>query len=150
MLTIRALSGGETYASRHLSANDYYAEGERIRGQWMGRGADLLELRGEVTLEQFDAVRQGLHPSTGEFLRPSPECRPLRQKRRAAQLGAQSVRLHRLGSQVGFGAIAGGSPAARRPYASAGGNGKRDGAAGRGTHSANRAACTKTAAPAIW
>ena len=50
MLTIRALSGGETYASRHLSADDYYAEGERIRGQWMGRGADLLELSGEVTL----------------------------------------------------------------------------------------------------
>ena len=70
MLTIRALSGGETYASRHLSANDYYAEGERIRGHWMGRGAELLDLKGEVALEQFDAVRQGLHPSTGEFLRP--------------------------------------------------------------------------------
>jgi hypothetical protein len=61
---------GETYASRYLSVNDYYAEGERIRGQWMGRRADLLELRGQVTLEQFDAVRQGLHPATGEFLRP--------------------------------------------------------------------------------
>ncbi len=70
MLTIRALSGGETYASRHLSANDYYAEGERIRGQWMGHGAELLDLKGEVTMEQFDAVRQGLHPTTGEFLRP--------------------------------------------------------------------------------
>jgi hypothetical protein len=69
MLTIHAFSGGETYASRHLSANDYYAEGERIRGQWMGRGADLLELNGEVTLDQFDAVRPGLHPATGEFLR---------------------------------------------------------------------------------
>jgi conjugative relaxase-like TrwC/TraI family protein len=70
MLTIRALSGGETYASRHLSANDYYAEGERIQGHWMGRGAELLELKGEVTLEQFDAIRQGLHPETKEFLRP--------------------------------------------------------------------------------
>jgi conjugative relaxase-like TrwC/TraI family protein len=70
MLTARALSGGETYASRHLSANDYYAEGERIQGQWMGHGAELLGLKGEVTMEQFDAVRQGLHPETKEFLRP--------------------------------------------------------------------------------
>jgi conjugative relaxase-like TrwC/TraI family protein len=70
VLTIRALSGGETYASRHLSANDYYAEGERIQGHWMGQGAELLELRGEVTMEQFDAIRQGHHPTTGEFLRP--------------------------------------------------------------------------------
>jgi conjugative relaxase-like TrwC/TraI family protein len=70
MLTIRALSGGETYASRHLSANDYYAEGERIQGHWMGHGAELLDLKGEVTLEQFDAIRQGLHPETKEFLRP--------------------------------------------------------------------------------
>ena len=36
----------------------------------MGRGAELLGLKGEVTLEQFDAVRQGLHPETEEFLRP--------------------------------------------------------------------------------
>jgi conjugative relaxase-like TrwC/TraI family protein len=70
MLTIRALSGGATYASHHLSANDYYAEGERIQGYWMGHGAKLLDLQGEVTLDQFDAIRQGFHPSTGEFLRP--------------------------------------------------------------------------------
>ncbi len=70
MLTIRALSGGETYASRHLSANDYYAEGERIQGYWMGHGAELLELKGEVTMDQFDAIRQGNDPKTGEFLRP--------------------------------------------------------------------------------
>jgi len=30
----------------------------------------LLGLRGEVTREQFEAVREGLHPETGEFLRP--------------------------------------------------------------------------------
>ena len=70
MLTIRALTGGETYASRHLSANDYYAENEKVIGQWLGRGAEMLGLSGEVQLAQFDAIRQGLDPGTGEFLRP--------------------------------------------------------------------------------
>lgn len=70
MLTIRALTGGETYASRHLSANDYYAENEKVIGQWMGRGAEMLGLSGDVALEAFDAVRQGIDPTTGEFLRP--------------------------------------------------------------------------------
>ena len=36
----------------------------------MGRGAALLGLQGKVTREQFDAIRQGLDPSTGDFLRP--------------------------------------------------------------------------------
>ncbi len=30
----------------------------------------MLGLRGEVTQEQFEAVREGLHPESGEFLRP--------------------------------------------------------------------------------
>ena len=34
-----------------------------------GRGAELLGLKGEVTSEDFEAVRQGLDPQTGEFLR---------------------------------------------------------------------------------
>jgi conjugative relaxase-like TrwC/TraI family protein len=70
MLTIRAMSSGAGYAGQHLEHADYYAEGERIVGQWQGRGAAQLGLSGEVTREQFEAVRQGLHPETGEFLRP--------------------------------------------------------------------------------
>jgi len=70
MLTICALSGGATYALRHLSSNDYYSENEKVIGHWMGRGAGLLHLEGEVRMEQFDAVRQGLDPVTQAFLRP--------------------------------------------------------------------------------
>jgi conjugative relaxase-like TrwC/TraI family protein len=70
MLTIRALTGGATYASRHLSANDYYSQNERVIGEWLGQGAELLGLKGEVQMEQFDAIRQGLHPETGAYLRP--------------------------------------------------------------------------------
>jgi conjugative relaxase-like TrwC/TraI family protein len=64
------MSGGVGYAQRHLEHSDYYDEHRRVQGEWHGRGAELLGLRGEVKQEQFEAVREGLHPETGEFLRP--------------------------------------------------------------------------------
>src|SRR5215471_8557317 len=70
MLTIRAMSNGEGYAAKHLAHSDYYAEGERVTGQWFGRGAQLLGLSGEVQFKDFEALREGLDPRTGEFLRP--------------------------------------------------------------------------------
>lgn len=70
MLTIRAMTGGAGYAQRHLEHSDYYDEHRRVQGKWHGRGAELLSLRGNVTREQFEAVREGLHPDTGGFLRP--------------------------------------------------------------------------------
>ena len=69
MLTIRAMSNGEGYAAKHLAHSDYYAEGERVTGQWFGRGAALLALSGPVEYEDFEALRQVLDPRTGEFLR---------------------------------------------------------------------------------
>jgi hypothetical protein len=33
-------------------------------------GAELLGLGGRVTPKQFEAIREGLNPDTGEFLRP--------------------------------------------------------------------------------
>jgi conjugative relaxase-like TrwC/TraI family protein len=70
MLTIRAMSGGAGYAQRHLEHSDYYDEHRRVQGEWNGRGAELLGLRGGVTQEHFEAIREGLNPETGEFLRP--------------------------------------------------------------------------------
>ena len=70
MLTIRAMSSGRGYAAQHLVHSDYFAEGQRIVGQWEGRGAAELGLVGDVRDEQFEAIRQGLHPATGEQLRP--------------------------------------------------------------------------------
>ncbi len=69
MLTIRAMSNGTGYSARHLQHSDYYAEGERVTGQWQGRGAEMLGLAGEVESEQFEALRQGVDPQSGEFLR---------------------------------------------------------------------------------
>lgn len=69
MLTIRAMSDGKGYSVRHLEHNDYYAEGERVVGEWCGRGAELLGLNGAVRSGDFEAVRQGLDPKSKEFLR---------------------------------------------------------------------------------
>jgi len=69
VLTIRAMTGGEGYAQRHLQQSDYYDQNRTVEGQWHGRGAELLGLKGEVTSEDFEAARQGLDPRTGEFLR---------------------------------------------------------------------------------
>src|ERR1700761_2864948 len=70
MLTIRAMTGGKGYAQRHLEHSDYYDQRRTVQGEWQGRGAELLGLHGSVTPEQFEAIREGLHPETGEFLRP--------------------------------------------------------------------------------
>jgi conjugative relaxase-like TrwC/TraI family protein len=69
MLTIRAMADGKGYSSRHLEHSDYYAEGERVVGEWRGRGAELLGLSGPVDTGDFEALRQGLNPETREFLR---------------------------------------------------------------------------------
>ena len=69
MLTIRAMSDGKGYASRYLAQSDYYAEGERVVGQWKGHGAEMLGLIGPVQTKDFEAVRQGLDPASGDFLR---------------------------------------------------------------------------------
>ncbi len=69
MPTIRAMSDGTRYSSRHLEHRDYYAEDDRVIGRWQGRGAELLGLEGAVKSEEFEALRQGLDPHTGKFLR---------------------------------------------------------------------------------
>src|ERR1700688_2603954 len=63
------MTGGEGYAPRHLQQSDYYDQNRTVEGKWHGRGAELLALKGEVTSEDFEAVRQGPAPQTGEFLR---------------------------------------------------------------------------------
>jgi len=64
------MTGGAGYAHRHLEHSDYYDEHRKVQGEWRGCGAELLGLRGHVTSEQFESVREGLHPETREFLRP--------------------------------------------------------------------------------
>ena len=48
MFTSAKIHNGSTYLDNHLSANDYYAQGERVKGEWLGKGAEALGLSGEV------------------------------------------------------------------------------------------------------
>src|SRR6202166_2375904 len=63
------MTSGEGYAQRQLQQSDYYDQNRTVEGRWHGRGAELLGLKGEVTSEDFEAVRQVLDPRTGAFLR---------------------------------------------------------------------------------
>lgn len=47
---------------------NYYTEGDRIRGEWHGRLAQHWGLRGTVNEEHFRRLSEGQHPLTGEQL----------------------------------------------------------------------------------
>jgi conjugative relaxase-like TrwC/TraI family protein len=62
------LADAESYFDEHLAQNDYYAAGEIRPGQWIGAGAEWLELKNAVTREQFHALCENRNPETGERL----------------------------------------------------------------------------------
>lgn len=71
MFTMAKIRDGRTYLSHHLSANDYYAEGEAVVGTWCGAGAKLLGLLGRPVPARdaaFESLRMNLHPETGKTL----------------------------------------------------------------------------------
>ncbi len=47
---------------------NYYTEGEQVRGQWQGQLAERWGLTGDVNEEQFARLSEGQHPATGEQL----------------------------------------------------------------------------------
>jgi conjugative relaxase-like TrwC/TraI family protein len=47
---------------------NYYTDGERVRGEWQGKLAERYGLHGEVREEQFARLSEGQHPETGEQL----------------------------------------------------------------------------------
>jgi conjugative relaxase-like TrwC/TraI family protein len=73
MLTIsRPLSSGQAqryHAEEFTSrAQSYYAEDQNVRGEWQGRLAADLGLKGEVREDDFARMSEGRHPRTGEQL----------------------------------------------------------------------------------
>jgi conjugative relaxase-like TrwC/TraI family protein len=73
MLTIsKPLSSGQAQAyhkEEFANARDnYYSEGDRVRGEWHGKLAEQWGLRGEVNEEHFARLADGQHPLTGEQL----------------------------------------------------------------------------------
>jgi conjugative relaxase-like TrwC/TraI family protein len=64
----RNLADAEGYFDEHLAQNDYYAAGEIRPGQWIGAGAERLELNNVVTRDQFHALCENKNPNDGERL----------------------------------------------------------------------------------
>lgn len=59
------LADAKQYFDEHLAQNDYYAAGEIRPGQWIGAGTERLELKGNVTREQFCALCENQNPQSG-------------------------------------------------------------------------------------
>jgi conjugative relaxase-like TrwC/TraI family protein len=73
MLTIsKPLSAGQAraYHQEEFSnaQENYYSEGDRIRGEWHGKLAEKWGLHDGVQEEQFRRLSDGQHPTTGEQL----------------------------------------------------------------------------------
>lgn len=73
MLTIsKPLSSGQAQAyhkEEFANARDnYYSEGERVKGEWHGKLAAAWSLSGEVNEEHFARLSDGQHPLTGAQL----------------------------------------------------------------------------------
>jgi conjugative relaxase-like TrwC/TraI family protein len=51
-------------AKEYYSVSDYYTEGRELVGEWGGKGAELLGLRGIVGQPEFEALCDNLHPVT--------------------------------------------------------------------------------------
>lgn len=62
------LKNAQEYFEEHLCAGDYYDEGQRVVGEWIGLGAERLNLSGKVRAEDFLRLCENQHPDSGEKL----------------------------------------------------------------------------------
>src|ERR1700722_12289153 len=68
MLRVIASRNAKEYFKQSLSKEDYYSEGQEIRGEWQGIGANTLGLSGAVNQPAFDALCDKKRPGIGERL----------------------------------------------------------------------------------
>lgn len=73
MLTISnplSASQAQAYHAEEFSnaRENYYTQGDQIRGEWHGKLAAEWGLKGEVSAEHFQRLSEGQHPVTGEQL----------------------------------------------------------------------------------
>jgi conjugative relaxase-like TrwC/TraI family protein len=64
------LKNAREYFAEHLCVGDYYDEGQRVAGEWVGVGAERLGLAGKVRADDFLRLCENQHPATGEKLTP--------------------------------------------------------------------------------
>ena len=66
---ISASQAQDYHKQEFANARDnYYTEGEHVRGEWQGQLAARWGLEGEVSEQQFKRLSEGQHPETGEQL----------------------------------------------------------------------------------
>lgn len=64
-------------AASYFAADNYYARADADRsGQWIGKGADLLGLKGRVETKAFDALLRGELPDGSDVGNPGQWHRP--------------------------------------------------------------------------
>ena len=80
-----SLKNAREYFSEHLSTGDYYSEGQRTRGEWIGDGSKQLQLLGHVRESEFLSLCENLHPLTGKRLTQ-------RKHHRSERLGATATK----------------------------------------------------------
>ncbi len=68
IIASKSASAAKNYHRQSLSREDYYSEGQEIRGEWNGIGAVKLGLSGLVTAEAYDALCENQRPGTDERL----------------------------------------------------------------------------------
>ena len=60
MLTAKTqynLTNAKEYFEEHLCVGDYYDEGQRVSGQWVGAAAEQLGLSGKIRADDFLRLR---------------------------------------------------------------------------------------------
>ena len=71
MVTAKAqynLKNAQEYFEEHLCVGDYYAEGRRVSGEWLGTGAERLGLTGSIRADEFLRLCENRRPDSGEAL----------------------------------------------------------------------------------
>ncbi len=63
-----SLKHAQEYFEEHLCVGDYYDEGQRVSGQWIGTGAEQLGLTGKIRADDFLRLCENQHPATGKTL----------------------------------------------------------------------------------
>jgi TrwC relaxase len=61
--TQHSLKNAEEYFEEHLSVGDYYDQGQRVAGEWIGLGAERIGLSGKVRAEDFLRLCENQHPA---------------------------------------------------------------------------------------
>src|SRR5438309_7017538 len=64
MLRVIASRNAKEYYAESLKREDYYTEGQEIRGEWQGIGAERLGLSGAADQAAFDALCENKRPGT--------------------------------------------------------------------------------------